>query len=77
MDSPTIDPPARDTCPLLVPVCVDWLHLYPTNAYCRRRGDRVRVPAPATLASVCLTPAYCTCAGYLASLDPAGAVVDK
>jgi hypothetical protein len=67
MDIPTLAPPTHDTCPYLVPVCADWLYLYPRSAYCRPPGRRVRVPAPITLTSICLTPAHRACAGYRAS----------
>ena len=61
---------ARDSeiCPMLVPVTADRLWMYPTSAYCRRLDRRVRVPAAATLARVCLGSGYRDCAGYRASL---------
>lgn len=57
-----------ETCPLLVPVTADRLWMYPISAYCRWPHHRVRVPAAATLARVCMRPGYRECAGYRASI---------
>ena len=56
-----------DQCPFLVPVIADRLWLYPVGMYCHRPGQNVRVPAPATLAGVCVTRAYLACGRYQAS----------
>lgn len=58
-----------DQCPRLIPVMADWLCVFPTGACCRKPSGRIRVPAAATLACVCTTPAYLDCPGYLAGLD--------
>lgn len=58
-------PPAQE-CPMLVPVMADQLWLSPTSVYCRRPNGRVRVPAAATLACICTTPAHLVCPDYLA-----------
>lgn len=58
---------AEATCPLLVPVRADRLWVYPTSGFCRRPGQRVRVPGNVTLADVCTTPRFLDCAGYQAS----------
>jgi len=55
-----------DTCPFLVPVVADQLWMYPLGAYCRRPDSRVRVPAGATLARLCVTPSHVECSGYRA-----------
>ncbi|OGK95828.1 MAG: hypothetical protein A3E31_18455 [Candidatus Rokubacteria bacterium RIFCSPHIGHO2_12_FULL_73_22] len=44
----------------------DRLWLYPTSAFCRRPGQRIRVPAGTTRASVCETRAHLACDGYRA-----------
>ncbi|OGK88317.1 MAG: hypothetical protein A2X52_12620 [Candidatus Rokubacteria bacterium GWC2_70_16] len=62
-------PAPPEMCPFLVPVTADRLWMYPVGAYCRRPGGGVRVPAPATLASVCATPAHRACGGYRAGRD--------
>lgn len=54
-----------EPCPFLMPVMADRLWLLPTGCYCRRPDGRVRVPAPATLTCICLTPAHLVCPGYL------------
>jgi hypothetical protein len=51
---------------MLVPVMADQLWLSPTSVYCRRPNGRVRVPAAATLACICTTPAHLVCPDYLA-----------
>jgi hypothetical protein len=56
-------------CPFLVPVMADRLWMRPTAAYCRRPGERVRIPAPSTLACICETAAHLLCPGYVARLD--------
>lgn len=58
-----------DSCPYLVPVMADRLWLRPVGAYCRRPGERVRVPATRTLARVCSTPAHGDCLGYRAAAE--------
>ncbi len=66
-------PTPLDGCPFLVPVTADRLWIYPVGAFCRRPGLRVRVPAPATLASTCTTPDHRACPGYgIASDGPVG-----
>src|SRR3989304_1410380 len=42
-----------EACPFLTPVTADRLWLYPTGAFCRRPGQRLRVPAAATRAPGC------------------------
>lgn len=58
-------------CPYLVNVVADRLWLYPVGVYCRRPRGHLRMPARVTLARVCTTPAYLTCAGYRAGVTPA------
>ena len=53
-----------EACPFLTPVTADRLWLYPTGAFCRRPGQRIRVPAAATGASGSLTRAHVACEGY-------------
>ncbi len=53
-------------CPYLIPVVADRLWMYPVGAYCRRPDGKPRIPGSSTIASVCTTPAHCSCAGYLA-----------
>jgi hypothetical protein len=51
-------------CPYLVPVVADRMFVYPQSVYCRRPDAGVRVPGRSTLLSVCMTAAFCECAGY-------------
>jgi hypothetical protein len=51
-------------CPFLVPVTADRLWLYPTSAFCRRPGARVRAPAAATLARTCAGSTHVACPGF-------------
>lgn len=57
-----------EECPFLVPVTADRLWLHPVSVYCRRPEGRPRVPAPTSLACVCMTHAHLVCPGYLAGL---------
>jgi len=54
-------------CPFLVAVVNDRLWQRPTGVYCLRPGGRVRLPARSTLARICTTPEYRTCASYRVS----------
>ena len=63
--------PTGAACPYLVDVVADRLWLYPVGVYCRRPDGHLRVPAGVTLAGVCTTSAYLTCAGYCAGVTPA------
>jgi len=58
---------ASGQCPFLIPVVADGLWLYPVPAYCRRPDAPVRVPAPGTLARVCMTPEHGRCPGFVTS----------
>jgi hypothetical protein len=40
-------------CPFLSDLTADWLVLYPLSVFCRRPDRRIRIPAPATLATHC------------------------
>ncbi len=66
------EPDSPSECPFLIPVTADRLWLYPTGAYCRPPGHRVRVPAGATIAGICTTPAHLVCPGYLGGRDRRG-----
>lgn len=67
---PTVPQRGNDTCPFLVPVLADHLFVYPTRAFCRRPGARLRIPAETTLERVC-TRSHRTCPGYQASTEGA------
>ena len=60
-------------CPCLVSVVADRLWMYPQSLFCRRAAGGVRVPARATLLSVCTTEAFVDCAGYRESAAADGA----
>jgi hypothetical protein len=63
---------AEERCPFLVPVMADRLWMYPTPAYCRRLDTQVKVPAPSTMLSVCASPAYVQCPGFVVSAGQGG-----
>jgi hypothetical protein len=48
-------------CPYLHRVNGDLLWVYPVAAFCHRPGGGIRVPASATLARLCTTPAHRRC----------------
>ena len=56
-----------DVCPCLVPVVNDALAMIHTGVYCRRPDARVRFPARRTVISICMSPEYHRCAGYVQS----------
>lgn len=53
-----------DPCPFLTPVIADHLWMYPVGAYCSRPPGGVRIPAAATVDSVCTTAAHRSCPDY-------------
>lgn len=69
MTTPLADALKEDLmCPFLATVVNDQLWQRPSGVYCARPDARVRAPARSTLARVCTTRAYVTCAGYRATV---------
>jgi len=58
-----------DRCPFLVPVMDDRLWMYPMPAYCRRPGERLKVPGIHKLLHICTALEYTRCPGFMASID--------
>ena len=58
-----------DRCPFLVPVMDDRLWMYPMPAYCRRPGERLKVPGRHAFLSICNTPEYMRCPDFRTSID--------
>lgn len=51
-------------CPFLVPVMDDRLWMYPMPAYCRRPGERVKVPGRLGLLDICATLGHTRCQDF-------------
>jgi hypothetical protein len=60
-------PDYGDRCPFLIPVMDDRLWMYPMPAYCRRPGERVKVPGRHGLLNMCSTLEHTRCPGFNAS----------
>ena len=60
----------NDSCPFLVPVMADRLFVYPTRAFCRPPGGRLRIPADTTIERLC-TRRHRSCPGYRGSIQVA------